>query len=523
MAWTAAFWFTVPIALLYPIWHWHWYSTAAAAASSSATVPPLLPAAASPLAKHPLSFATLHAITWSIAVVVVLTRYLYRSVAGGDGDAARILAAQLIATAAPMSVLVYAFLTVTVWSACPTAALAAVVPAAYGMRDVCAFRQWRQRTDFAGAGYASRIAFFQAMVGMALDILSRSLRRASLVRGLTTVLLCQLAILLLWRASLLAALSLLFAKRSEAGIWNWMLVFLSWGAGRWATATAMRVLTLLASAGVMNWCNEQGMLLSEVTANGGGGGANLRENGNTSSHNHTEDDNEFAHTNSNNGTSRIPEAYRTVDASVYQSVLSLEDVLDDDDEDDDVVDGNAGLEMNHNDDRRWQHSRQSPHQLQSNNRNASTAQQHHQQHPRQTVKSILWTGVTINFGAIAHCGMLGGLAQLIWSQIRRVEAASATSRNNGPLGVRSGDGGEQFQGMAIGTSSGSNDSMVNQLWTRAIILARSFVRLHSDLAMTHVAAYYKGYARAARDVAMIIDETGTFAIKLFWYSVCFWS
>ena len=65
-----------------------------------------------------------------------------------------------------------------------------------------------------------------------------------------------------------------------------------------------------------------------------------------------------------------------------------------------------------------------------------------------------------------------------------------------------------FQGMQIGAGAG-NGGVVAVIWSRINIVARGFVRQHSDLAMTHVAAYYKGYVRAARDVATIIEESGT--------------
>jgi len=137
--------------------------------------------------------------------------------------------------------------------------------------------------------------------------------------------------------------------------------------------------------------------------------------------------------------------------------------------------------------------------------NAAAGVFHH--HQRATVKSILWTGITVSFGSIAHCGLLGILAQFVYSQVRRIEAAQvaitrARSRRN-----RGDDGG--FRGMEIGSSSSNAASgMMDNIWTKAIILARRVVRNHSDLAMTHVAAYYKGYVRAARDVATIIEESG---------------
>lgn len=49
---------------------------------------------------------------------------------------------------------------------------------------------------------------------------------------------------------------------------------------------------------------------------------------------------------------------------------------------------------------------------------------------------------------------------------------------------------------------------MEKAWNRVLLWARSFVRSHSDLAMSHVAAYYKPYPRASRDVARLIEEAG---------------
>jgi hypothetical protein len=469
--WTVAFFLFVPTALLYPM---------------------LRGPTDSQLAKHPLSFATLHAITWTIVAVIVVSRWLYRSAAGGEGDHVRLQAAYLMATAAPCSVAIYAAITVTVWVACPATRWAALLPAFYTLRDVYSFRRWNRRTQQTGAGYASRIAFFQAVMSMALDILSRSLRRASFYRVLSAILFLQLAVLLWWRAALLGALS--------TGTTSWMLLLVTFAAGKWATATIMRVLTLLATAGVMNWCSEQGALLSDMpstttTTARGYKDSNGLENG---SHDNGGDDEQDG-TRSVESINSIPEAYRTVDASVYQSVLDMGDVLDDDYED---LDEEVMNEATSAADRRSSNRHQRRTSSRNTSNNAAGGGVPLPQH-RATVKSILWTGVTINFGAIAHCGLLGGLAQFVWSQVRKLEAArTAISQAH-----------EDFQGMQIGVAA-ENAGLVANIWSKIIVVARGFVRHHSDLAMTHVAAYYKGYTRAARDVATVIEESGTFGIAV---------
>jgi hypothetical protein len=168
----------------------------------------------------------------------------------------------------------------------------------------------------------------------------------------------------------------------------------------------------------------------------------------------------------------MPEAYRTVDASVYQSVLDADEGLDDD------------YEM---DDDEFMEAPSRRRATQNSNAPAT----------RSTVKSILSAGLTVSFGSVAQCGLVGGPAQFIWSQVRKVEAAQNV------ISRARGDGG--FQGMQVGND---DTSLISKLWNRINMLARSFVRRHSDLAMSHVAAYYKSYQKAARDVATLIDESG---------------
>lgn len=462
--WTVSFWMLVPTCLCYSAF--------------------FLPKD-SALAQHPLSFATLHAITWTTVAVISVSRLLYKSLPGGDGDDVRWSAALWVTTGAPVSVLVYAVLTLTVWLACPSIRWAAAVPAGYTIRDVCAFRRWNRRTQhYAGAGYASRIAFFQAVTGMALDIMSRSLRRASFYRVLSAILLVQLGLLLLWRQALLGSLS-----TSSSSL---MLLLATWAAGKWATGTVTRILTLVASAGVLHWSIQQSTRLiveeqEQVNSNiiQSGNGNTSYGQGGIAQHDDDEASSEDA---------SIPEAYRTVDASVYQSVVAMDEEMLDDDYDD--LEEEAVMET-------------APPRSSfvitntvGGRRDNSFSQQQHPHTSRTTVKTILWIGLTKNFGSIAHCGLLGGVAQFVWSQIRKIEFAQTILRDST---VSTGNT-NNFQSMRVGDSSYNAAGL--GLTNKILVLARSFVRNHSDLAMTHVAAYHKGYARAARDVATVIEQSG---------------
>jgi hypothetical protein len=199
----------------------------------------------------------------------------------------------------------------------------------------------------------------------------------------------------------------------------------------------------------------------------------------------------------------MPEAYRSAAASAYKPVLDFDgDVNDDDDDyfddfDDDGLDGT--FVSNNFGNRKAVHIGTRPqaatqtHGDWANNGTGSA------------VRSFFLAAATVSFGSVAQCGLLGGLAQLMWSGIRNVDAIVARffgSRNSG------------FRGMDIGGTSPYHISTVSKI---AVAMAqktdhttRSFVRNHHDLAMSHVAAYYKSYRRAAQDVSALIDSSGTF-------------
>jgi hypothetical protein len=405
----------------------------------------------SPLVLYPFSTATLHTLWWAAVATFFLSRLLYLSVGGGEGDEARHVAAQVLTASAPISVAVYMAMALQIIWSCPQARFAALIPIWYTVRDVYLFRRWKRRSQQAGSG--SRQAFFQAITGMALDILSRSLRRASFYRVLSVILMVQLVVLLLWRWALLGAL----------GSGSWTVLIVAMVGGKWATGTVARLLSLLACGGITSWFAQQTALLSELPQSPI---ARKQTEGSQGDDGDADDQ-----VNGDDGLS-MPEAYRTVDASVYQSVLDADEGLDDD------------YEM---DDDEFMEAPSRRRATQNSNAPAT----------RSTVKSILSAGLTVSFGSVAQCGLVGGPAQFIWSQVRKVEAAQNV------ISRARGDGG--FQGMQVGND---DTSLISKLWNRINMLARSFVRRHSDLAMSHVAAYYKSYQKAARDVATLIDESG---------------
>jgi len=196
-------------------------------------------------------------------------------------------------------------------------------------------------------------------------------------------------------------------------------------------------------------------------------------------------------------------------ASAYAPVLDFDEgfVLhdDDDDDDDDVYDESAGHRGNST-----ANPTSTSFQRQSSLSSiaSSTAT-----NTKTTVKSFLKAGCTIGFGSVAQCGLLGGLAQMLWSFVRNINAMGFFLRRLQPQSM---NGSRGFRGMEISTDNivlTSNPQRwkhaMGDWWRKLDAAIRSFVRSHSDLAISHVAMYYKSYEMAANDVAALIETSGT--------------
>ena len=206
----------------------------------------------------------------------------------------------------------------------------------------------------------------------------------------------------------------------------------------------------------------------------------------------------------------MPEAYRTADASAYASVMDFDEGLDDDyeEEDDDGRNGDGGMEY------RYHSTNASSHSLNNHQQQSSSS--------TTNVKSFLTAGCTFSFGSVAQCGLLGGLAQFLWSCVRNIDNAvmgfvSLQQRRRRGRRGGGGDSSSGFRGMDISIDDGDavdggGRSIANpRRWKRTLVgwwrkmdvAIRGFVRSHPDLAMSHVAAYFKSYQRAANDVASL--------------------
>ena len=211
----------------------------------------------------------------------------------------------------------------------------------------------------------------------------------------------------------------------------------------------------------------------------------------------------------------MPEAYRTADASAYASVMDFDEGLDDDyeEEDDDGRNGDGGMEY------RYHSTNASSHSLNNHQQQSSSS--------TTNVKSFLTAGCTFSFGSVAQCGLLGGLAQFLWSCVRNIDNAvmgfvSLQQRRRRGRRGGGGDSSSGFRGMDISIDDGDavdggGRSIANpRRWKRTLVgwwrkmdvAIRGFVRSHPDLAMSHVAAYFKSYQRAANDVALLIETSG---------------
>ena len=447
VSWAVGFAIAVPLSLILPTMFSNTKSrggsTSSSSSSSSDDTEFWIATATGP------RLATLHSLLWAFVASLLLSRLLYRTIGGGDGDDARHVASQVLLASAPISVSVYICLVLAMHFMIPRAWLYMTIPLWFLSRDIYLFRRWKMTSTTPGG----RQAFFQALACMALDILSRSLRRSSFYRIVTALLVFQFIIIAWWRMALLAAM------QSQSLFWITIAAI----GGKWATGTVARLLGLIASGGISSWFAEQNTLVEEMQQM-----KNDKKGWGEDDDDDEEDKFDFTPSFDNKSDDgSMPEAYRMTEASAYQSTLVLDEGMDDDfdDEDEGIALQPLGgiLPM------------------------PSTG---------STVKQLLFSGLTISFGSVAKCGLLGGLAQFIWSQLRKIDTARAT------LGG--------FQGMAIGTSTGNDENGIRKYLMKSNQMAREFVRNHSDMAMSHIAAFQKSYHRAAQDVALLIDESGTY-------------
>ncbi|KAL9179669.1 hypothetical protein ACHAXT_008959 [Thalassiosira profunda] len=474
--------------------------------------------ALAPSTHSTILFSSLAATALSLGIL----RLLYSYPGGGEGDDRRHAnITRTLLLASNLCVWLNPILAVSIWHWLPDARTAVLLPLGLMLRDAFRVRNsgsalpssrgTRSRLDARamagrspGRGASSshdRKTFFRALAVAALDILSRSLRRKSFVRVASALLLLQFICVSLWWGALSVVLSVEIFQ--EDGVVTkfmhilWLLLALV--AGKWATGTIARLLGFVASGGVASWFDQQTAMIEmmeqqeqhrreQQTTTKSDDNDNPIEEGSDS-------DDPASRYSSNHAAARaarnaMPEAYRMADASAYTSVLDFDEGLDDDYEEE-VEDVGPG---------RF-----------SSRPGTMHASDHHS---TSTVKSFLAAGCTVSFGSVSQCGLLGGLAQFLWSLVRNVDAMGFFLQRRFSNDSLSG-----FRGMDIAGNGGGGPPSPRQWkrtlaygWRKADLAIRGFVRSHSDLAMSHVAAYFKSYQRAANDVAALIETSGVESI-----------
>jgi len=429
----------------------------------------------------------------ALATSLIVLRLLYSHPGGSDGDNYRYKAiTRLLLLANQCCIWLHVIQIGLIYHYLSNVRSAILLPIGLVIRDTLrkvtlatttAQRHQSQQQRLAAATSATstthdRITFFRALAVSSLDVLSRSLRRTSFVRALSILLLIQFACTYLWWSALVTVLSsesmtatgsILLTKVMHI---TWLLLGMI--AGNWATSIVCHLLGFVSAGGVSAWFRGQQVSIMErlklqqqqqekrddtTTINAEG-----MNEGQTVWH---DDDNAEDDYDDN--------AYQTADASVYATLSDFDEGLDDEyDDDEDPAEG-----IHH----------------------------HHPHHPQQqhcnkeeTVKSFLLVGCTIGFGSVAQCGLLGGVAQMFGTLVRIVDTTLPPP--------------DEFRGMAVSTTV-NDDNNVQRLrlivsiqWKTTENAVRNFVRSHSDIAMSHVAVYFKSYQRAANDVATLIEISG---------------
>lgn len=432
----------------------------------------------------------------ALATSLIVLRLLYSHPGGSDGDNSRYKAiARSLLLANQYCIWLHVIQIGLIYHYLSNVRSAILLPIGLVIRDTLrkvtlattiAQRHQFQQQRLAAATSATstthdRITFFLALAVSSLDVLSRSLRRTSFVRALSILLLIQFACTYLWWSALVTVLSSESMTATGSIVLTkvmhitWLLLVMI--AGNWATSTVCHLLGYVSAGGVSAWFRGQQVSIMErlkmqqqqqeeqdnittINAEGMNKGQTVWQ----------DDDNAEDDYDDN--------AYQTADASAYATLSDFDEGLDDEyDDDEDPAEGVQYYDHRH---------------------------QHHpqQQHinKEETVKSFLLVGCTIGFGSVAQCGLLGGVAQMFGTLVRIVDT------NLPPL--------DEFRGMAVSTTVNDDTNaqrlrlIVSIQWRTTENAVRNFVRSHSDIAMSHVAVYFKSYQRAANDVATLIEISG---------------
>lgn len=535
IAWAAYATMFIPISFLVPFWITHRHADIYTTPPHDAIAPHVGDViygwnyAAS---SHRGHVATLLSAILAYGAATLLSVILYRNPASGDdGEDARHQAASHVTLISHYVALgaIYPLLLALLYTEFPRATsitLWTVVLLVSFARDLFILRKTTSLSLLQDHGQGRR-RFFRTLTCASLDILSRSLRRLSFYRIVSAALLLQLILVVTWRSALFVALSIPL-DTGVTGV-RTLLILATLLGGKWATSIVARCLGLIASGGVTVWFAQQQHHLrvssSPLLVSSASGPNNTTigsDDGNTvefmdvptyeSTGKSAEgagkeeegiENNSLASTAST--SNKMPEAYRSVDANAYRSVNDFDDAniyYDDDD----LFAGDDLEEIS--DHPPPQPS--PPRYTVDNTMRISTMDGN-----GTTARHFLLQAVTISFGSVAKCALLGGLAQFVWSCLRNIRVAQVILARRRAASTTSNTG---FQGMDVRTITRSSESgreetiynMLHQLARSCQDICRQFVTSHTDLGMTHVATYYKSYSRAAMDVTNLVHSSGKF-------------
>ena len=310
----------------------------------------------------------------------------------------------------------------------------------------------------------SNVSFVSALFEMCLSILSRPMRQRSTPRGSSPrsspaasciQSLGTLTYIALGMNFVVVGFSLHLGlypllQFSEKVPWLPLLAFL--GAGFWTTAVIRRIVGLVASCIVYAWFERQGILVGKLA--------------------------QSSPAASDDGYSN----FRVVNRTGYSQVGDDDD--DDDGDGDDVGYGSNGdgTPTDGN----------GPNSLAPPSPSSSPSN-------LPTVQSFVVQALTVSFGSVVKCAMLGGMAQFCWGIVRYLDSVENLRQRRKRGGGYVGG----FNSMNIGETSTTTNSSTLKICT----ILKAFVRSYNDFGLAHCAAYCKSYRRAALDVYDLIEES----------------
>jgi hypothetical protein len=410
-------------------------------------------------------------------VAILFARIFYLSRGGGEGDDRRYFCSQILIVTNMAACFILPVVTLLFYNLPVRGTFlynSFVLALAFmTMKDIYTsaklFRSTRIMREGVNDGQRT---LFRMLVSASLDVLSRSMKCQSFYRVVVFVILLQLGVILLIQRAIASVMYL-------EGIVQQMALLVLGVVGYWVTGICMKLLSYLAYGGITAWFVQQSALVHEMER------MKQRRNEQNLTNELNEqrngDNSMLSRDQDNMYANVMPEAYRNTDASAYSLGIEFDEGIDDD-YDDEMFSLNVHRHENSN--------------------NGDWMSTHNS---TLTIRAFLKSALTVSFGSIVQCALLGGVANFVWSLLRMWESFTASQLRYESLGQ------ETFQEMDIERHRDDGLNLRQSLftsWQKFIVASKSFVTNHNDLALAHVGAYYKSYTRAANDVMSLIITSG---------------